>query len=73
MVRVYRFVAITYIINRLFDNESTKTSNGYARCWYVGKESSQNFLKSGKLIIQPYNMWVLRKSNTKEHVYCFTL
>ena len=43
MVKAYGLVAITCIINGPLYNESTKTSNGYVRCRYVGKEISQNF------------------------------
>ena len=42
-------VAITCIIKRMFDNESTKTSNGYVRCCYVGKESSPNFQRHAQV------------------------
>ena len=38
MVKAYGSVAI----NGPFDNELTKTSNGYVRCRHVGKGSSQN-------------------------------
>ena len=55
MVKVYDLVAISYIINLPFDNESTKTSNGHVSCRYVGKKSSPNSM-SGKIIIQLYNM-----------------
>ena len=43
IVKAYGLVALTCIMNGPFDNESTKTDDGYVRCRYVGKESSPNF------------------------------
>ena len=58
MVKAYGLVAITCIIKGPFDNESTKTSNGYVRCRYFGKESSYypKLSMSDKIFIHPYNI-----------------